>query len=280
MKVPDEVRKTVGFVAYASLVNGDIVPVGTFFFVGHNPIEGETTSRRMYAVTARHVIDGLRSKGRNDLTLRMNPKEPGAPLITVTTDLDGWFRHPSDDSIDVAIREMGIPKNADHLVIPFNMCATPDVVAEHEVALGDEIFISGHFRHHFGKARNIPIVRTGNLAALGEERVQTKSFGEIDAILIEARSIGGLSGSPVFLNLGAVRQINGGVKFATGASPIFFLLGLIHGHFDSPSDDALDVGFVATEKINAGIAIVVPISKVREVIDAYEATHNAAKAGA
>lgn len=170
---------------------------------------------------------------------------------------------------------MGIPAEADHLVIPFSMCASDKTFDEHEVALGDEIFISGLFRHHFGKSRNIPIVRTGNLAALSEERIKTRGLGEIDAFLVEARSIGGLSGSPVFLNLGVTRQIGGQVKFTTGNGPIFFLLGLIYGHFDSPGGevDAAEIEADAStnEKVNAGIAIVVPIEKVREVIRVYEA---------
>lgn len=277
MKVPDEVRKTVGFVAYKSKLSGDVVPVGSFFFLGHDPNDGTSTSRKMYAVTARHIVDALKAKGRADLTLRLNPKEAGAPLINVMTRLDQWFVHPSNTTIDVAILEMGIPKEADHLVIPFSMCATDQTYIEHEVALGDEVFISGLFRHHYGKSRNIPIVRTGNLAALEEERVQTVSFGAIDALLIEARSLGGLSGSPVFLNLGIVRQIGGKIKNATGTGPIMFLLGLVHGHFDTPGDQVneADKSSTINEKINAGIAIVVPISKVREVIVAYESKSGA-----
>ena len=212
-------------------------------------------------------------KGCEDLTLRLNAEKVGDPLITKSVKLDDWFFHPSNNSIDVAILEMGIPAGADHLVIPFSMCANDRIFMDHEVGLGDEIFVSGLFRHHFGKHRNIPIVRTGNLAALGEERVETKTFGEIDALLVEARSIGGLSGSPVFLNLGITRQIGGQIKHATGNRPIFYLLGLLHGHFDSPGGqvDVAEEDAFTNEKINAGIAVVVPIEKVHEVIRAYEA---------
>ena len=59
------------------------------------------------------------------------------------------------------------------------MCASGKTFTENEVALGDEVIVSGLFKHHFGKSRNIPIVRTGNLAALSEERIKTKMFGEI-----------------------------------------------------------------------------------------------------
>jgi hypothetical protein len=70
----------------------------------------------------------------------------------------------------------------------------------------------------------------GNLAALSEEKISIGSGKEIEGYLIEARSIGGLSGSPVFLNLGSVRSIGGQVKHALGIPTRIFLLGLIHGH--------------------------------------------------
>ena len=140
-----------------------------------------------------------------------------------------------------------------------------------EVGLGDEVFIVGMFRHHHGTQRNIPIVRVGNLAAFAEEKVSTRSFGLIDAYLIEARSIGGLSGSPVFLNLGVVRYVGNEIKHSTGG-PIQLLFGLIHGHFDVPST-SVDVATtdaeegLSADRVNTGIAIVVPIDKIVEAID-------------
>ena len=266
MKIPDQVRKAVGFVAYENRTNGDFIPVGSFFFLGHDAKPGETNSPKMYAVTARHVIDGLRAKGAREVMLRLNPKRHDASLITHRVPLDDWFFHPTDNSIDVAIKEMGIPVEADHLVVPLSLAATKQIFDRHDVELGDEVFISGLFRHHYGYKRNIPIVRIGNLAALKDERVSTKSFGEIEAYLIEARSTGGLSGSPVFLNLGSVRQIEGEVKFAASKGPIVFLLGLIHGHFLVEPN----VPGVATEATNAGIAIVVPVESIILVITEYE----------
>jgi hypothetical protein len=169
---------------------------------------------------------------------------------------------------------MGIPSDADHLVMPISLCATEKVFLENEVELGEEVFVSGLFRHHYGNRKKIPIIRVGNLAALSDEKISTKSFGEIEGYLIEARSAGGLSGSPAFLNLGPVRQIGGEIKYATGKKPIIFLLGLIHGHFvlepqlgDKPEGATKNE---VTEAINAGIAIVVPAKSILSVIEAYE----------
>jgi hypothetical protein len=63
MKIPDEVRKTVAFIGYQNKTNGETVSVGSMFFLGHDPAEGTTPSPRVYAVTARHIISGLRAKG-------------------------------------------------------------------------------------------------------------------------------------------------------------------------------------------------------------------------
>jgi hypothetical protein len=131
--------------------------------------------------------------------------------------------------------------------------------------------VTGLFRHHHGKRRSIPIVRVGNLAALDEEQVQT-SIGLREAYLIEARSLGGLSGSPVLLNLGTARRIEGKQVVAAGGGPIIFLLGLIHGHFDVPASriDADEGDSELTpERINTGIAIVVPASKIKEAFDVH-----------
>jgi len=104
-------------------------------------------------------------------------------------------------------------------------------------------------------------VRVGNLAALDEENVET-AMGPLDAYLIEARSVGGLSGSPVFLNLGTSRYKKG-QQVTSHRGPIILLLGLIHGHFDVPFAqvvaDAESLG-LTPEKINTGIAIVTPAS--------------------
>jgi hypothetical protein len=148
---------------------------------------------------------------------------------------------------------------------------------QNEISLGDEVFIVGLFRHHHGNRKNIPIVRVGNLASMREEKIITKDFGEMDAALIECRSIGGLSGSPVFLNLGVARIINGQFKHATG--PMEFLFGLVHGHYDTkasdvdlPNDD-LDAD-LTIDRVNTGIAIVVPFHSIDSVIKAYEATND------
>ena len=271
MLVPDEVRKCVVFVGIQMAAGGPRL-FGSAFFVGREQ-PNSTKADPVYAVTAKHVIDAVRRTGVDTVRLRVNLKNGSVGWIA--TQLKDWFSHPTDHSIDVAIIRMGIPEQVDHLVLPFSLCISEDKMREHEVALGDEVFITGLFRHHHGAHRNIPIVRVGNLACMTEERVSVRDFGEIDAYLIEARSTGGLSGSPVFLNLGFVRLIGKQIKHAA-AGPVFLLMGLVHGHYDhQPSRDVSEDadGFgsdVSVERVNTGIAIVVPFHSIESVIACYE----------
>lgn len=268
MKIPEQVRKTVAFIGYRDGRDGLIKPVGSMFFIGDDSQGDHTIARRVFAVTARHVIEGLKSKGCTACFLRLNPTDATQEVISIEVPIDRWVFHPTDSTVDVAMVEQGIPNHVDQLALPLSLAATSEAMAASEIDLGDEVFVSGLFIHHFGSSRNIPIVRVGHLAALNEEHIQTRR-GLMDAYLIEARSIGGLSGSPVFLNLGTTRTIGG--SMVVGGGPSFLLLGLIHGHFESGHDiqlmsDSLEDD-ASRQAVNAGIAIVVPFHKIKEVYD-------------
>jgi hypothetical protein len=267
MLVPDEVRKCVVFIG---LQKADLSfhMAGSGFLLTRGAEGGGGPG---YLVTARHVIDGIRNLGLTKVFVRINRTNWTA--VWLESELSNWFVHPTDTSVDVAITLFGVWKEMDHLYITFNSCATQEKLSENEVGLGDEVFITGLFRHHHGQQRNIPIVRVGNIACLTEEKIITGKYGEIDAYLIEARSIGGLSGSPVFVNLGVVRKLAGKIRFAEG-DPRLLLLGLIHGHFDVKAHDidTQDQDSLTPEKVNTGIAMVVPFQRIAEVIALHMAT--------
>ncbi len=257
------------------MADGSFRFAGSVFWFGKdNPETGK--AEPVYAVTAKHVIDGIRRTGVDEVWFRINQTDGNSAWLR--SNLNEWFFHPTDASLDVAILKTGLRPEWDHLVLPYSLCMTDERMTEHEVALGDEVFVTGLFRHHHGTRRNIPIVRVGNLACLTEEKVETNGFGLMDAFLIEARSIGGLSGSPVFLNLGVTRMIGGQVKHARG-EPIFYLLGLIHGHYDVATEEVDEADLVAedaltTDRVNTGIAIVSPFHSIMAVIEAYEGKHS------
>lgn len=262
MIIPDDVRKCVGFLAY-KMADGQFRLAGTAWLFGRL-IEG-TERSFSFVVTAKHVIEGIRAKGLNRVYLRLNLKDRTSRWFE--TDLAEWCYHPTDASVDAAVLLGTVPEEADHLLYPLNRFVTEEIRATNGISIGDEVFLTGLFAPHFGQERNIPIIRVGNIAAMPEEPVRTR-MGAMEAYLVEARSIGGLSGCPVFVHLGVVRPVGQQLKYAEGG-PIFFLLGLMHGHWDigAPDIDGNQDERDSLRVVNMGIAIVVPARKISEVLE-------------
>jgi hypothetical protein len=138
------------------------------------------------------------------------------------------------------------------------------------LGIGDEVVIPGLFHSHLGTQRNVPIVRTGNIAAMRDEPVPT-SYGSMDAYLVEMRSIGGISGSPVLMHMEmrpAVLLPESDVAIAVEKSKkVHYLFGLVHGHYTiTTQDEWVYKTNSLVGDINAGTAVVVPASKIMETI--------------
>ena len=83
--------------------------------------------------------------------------------------------------------------------------------------------------------------------------------------------MGGLSGSPVFVEMGyrEIEEIEpGGTEKVKRREAIFFLMGLLHGHFDEPAykNDSV-VADSKSGAVNMGIGLVIPAEKVLEVLN-------------
>jgi hypothetical protein len=106
-----------------------------------------------------------------------------------------------------------------------------------------------------------------------EEPVYTKYAGYIDAYLIEARSIAGLSGSPVFVNT-PEPQVPAGFVLDPKTNPDdiswpnYHFLGLMHGHFDlqNLTEDSVIEDASQGRGINSGMGLVIPASKIIETL--------------
>jgi hypothetical protein len=263
MQLPEEIRKCVVFVGQATN-SGAIRMLGTAFFLART-YEG-TDQGFTYCITAKHIVEGIRRSGGYQVFLRVNLR--GDKFQWISTDLGKWLFHPTDDTVDVAVLRIAMPDEFDQLSYPLRSLVTADLIGAEGIGIGDEVFLVGLFAQHCGSEKNIPIVRVGNIAAMPEEPVATK-MGMIEAYLMEARSIGGISGSPVFVHLGtAPRIIDGRTTPAMGRG-LHYLLGLMHGHWDLPASSLdMTVEDKANEgRVNMGIAIVVPTEKILEVIN-------------
>jgi hypothetical protein len=138
---------------------------------------------------------------------------------------------------------------------------------EQEIGIGNEVAFAGLFVNHHGKKRNEPIVRFGTISAMPAEPVATK-VGDIEAYLIESRSVGGLSGSPVFVDVGMFKGANqDGPRQYRTAGPGMYLIGVMHGHWRAPLEDVKVDDGISTEYVNMGIAVVTPIDELLSLFD-------------
>jgi hypothetical protein len=139
--------------------------------------------------------------------------------------------------------------------------------------------------------RNIPIVRVGNIAAMTEQKIRSRTFDgdeiDVDGYLVETRSLAGISGSPVFAVLDEVSPNSQRVSWSsppltnwsgdqtepkvlvdavTSIKRQFCLMGLLHGHYDVPASPPYISDGKIKRELNLGVAIVVPASKIVEVL--------------
>ncbi len=249
MRVPEEVRQCVAFIGLPNST-GQVSFTGTAFFVAMPlSIKGRSIC---YLVTAKHVADKLENKISY---LRINTKD--GKSMPLQLDEVRWFSHPTDSSVDIAVLPYSPPLNVEYKFVPVDLFLSDDIIQKENIGVGDEVFITGLFAHVSGSQRNLPIVRMGNIAMMPDEIIPT-DLGNIEAYLIEARSIGGLSGSPAF-----VRAISG---------RRYYFLGLMHGHWEIPpymKNDLL-MNEELFGKVNMGIAIVIPAKRILEVLNQPE----------
>ena len=220
-----------------------------------------------YLITARHCIQ--RAKRYGNLFLRLNTHSGSAELIDISN--LGWV-YPNNEATDIAVSEHPFePDQAyfDAAPIPDDMFHEPELLKSTEVGIGDEIIIAGLFRERRGEQRNVPIVRSGILAAMPDEPLMDNDTGlPYDAYLAEVRSLGGLSGSPVVVACGPARLMQSG---AIGIGLTFFLLGVIRGHWDYQAPEMIP-SFVGDDlsQVNMGIAIVTPFEEARRILYSEE----------
>lgn len=190
VRIDEKVLSCVCFLGRET--GGSFLAIGTGFFTVVRAGDWQFQN----IVTCRHVIEMI---GGDEVCIRMNLRDGSVEHGLVET--AAWVFNP-DPSVDIAVCPTHVPPEGyeiQHIHMDLEI-ADDEVFQQEQIGFGDEIFMAGMFTRHIGTTTNVPIVRTGTLAAIPTEKVHTNR-GFVHAYLVETRSIAGLSGSPVFLHM-------------------------------------------------------------------------------
>lgn len=269
MKIPEGLTKSVIFLCYYDQ-DRKLRFAGTAF-IQTTDIHIPTGLAHSLIITARHVIASIQKNSVDQkVWLRVNSRNQ-QDVELLETDVSDWIFHP--DTVwpaDVAVLHYAPPiEKYDVTSAPPGVLNTNEFLAQKIIDIGTEVFMVGLFAHHTGNKRNQPILRAGVIAMIPDEHVHSNLFGNMEGYLIESRSIGGLSGSPVYAYRFDIESRTENGSQYIGLRSSIFLLGLIHGHYDVavPKEDMIVDDIGRKESVNTGIAIVVPVSKILETIN-------------
>jgi hypothetical protein len=273
MRINGDLRKCVAFIGYANPdVKGGIACLGTVFFAAYDGAR--------YIVTAQHIAMAI---GDAPFVIRLNKISGGSENIqgdVIEHNLK-WYSH-ADPNVDLAIMPFNFDLRMagnDVLLIPEAMLAQTATVPT-EAYIGDECYVIGLFRLLAGETRNLPVVHTGNIALLaGEEAIPvhdwltTPDSGKIrhiDAYLVEAQSLRGLSGSPVFvrppIEVGPLELKPNSVTLLSATTKLA-LLGVWQGSWEAGPDTVRALQHAKLVRVPVGMGVVTPIDKLREIFE-------------
>lgn len=245
------------------------MPIGTGFVVGypHPTVPGAVVP---IVVTAKHVVAGqAKVLGRFSAKGGHGTGFIEYDLVRLRSEKDYW-EHP-DPGVDIVAFRTIHSDQADYEFLPLDLVATPENLKAEDVAPTDRVLFPGLLVQFFGSTQNYPVMRDGSVALLPGEPIPLKiqMAGQIietsqPLLLLNAISVQGASGSPVFLS---PRPRMSGNSFVLGAKP--YLLGVMHGFYNALPREVIQVPTSARSLYaeNSGIAIVFPAWRLREILD-------------
>jgi len=265
VRIPEIILHSVCFL-YSRAECGEKDVLGTGFFV---KVPGKTpgTIPHAYLVTAKHLLFHPHDKEQRDprqhVWVRFRNRSSGStPRVEVTS---RWYfgEDEEDVSVDIAVAPFSPPdRSTDFGVIGIGAFVTDEVANDYRIGIGDELSLCGLFSPRPGADTVLPIVRAGTIAAMPDEPVSGSRTGRRHRVyLAELRSWGGLSGSPVFVQLGYDRGPDGAIN-DDGEG---LLLGLVSGHFGQERESQ-DLPYVPDE-LNMGIAMVSRAQDIMAILD-------------
>ena len=192
----------------------------------------------------------------------------GGNFDVVAVEPDEWIEHQDGD--DIAVREIMQHDAHKYSCINLSMLLTPDVQPEPPYGPGDEVFFMGRYVDHAGHAHNEPTVREGIISGIPSEPISQlpERKHEQESILVEARSLSGFSGSPVYVTrTGTIEQSpdfkGAPIVVNTDEQPVY-LLGIDWGHHPWQEPVIKDRTPIPGLYIdgNSGMMMVIPAAKL------------------
>ncbi len=251
--------------------NRDDDPIGTAFVVSY-PVPGEEGSYVPLVVTAKHVLGNLEVvSGRFSLRSGLSTGFVEYRLSALRRQGDVWEHH--EEGVDIAVFRTLEFERMDYKGIPIEAIATRETFLELDINATDRIMFPCLLQGFMGTTRNYPVIRDGSIALIPDERVPVvieigdrEIREDQEVILCDATSIGGASGSPIFLWPGP--RLREGY-FHPGEGKIL-LLGVMQGFYKAKRRELaghraswFDLGF----EENTGIAIVFPSWRLLEILE-------------
>ena len=246
-------------------------PVGTAFIVGY-PVPRLDNATVPLVVTAKHVAaDHKKLFGRFSTTEGKTTAVLEYDITRLKADGDYW-EHP-DEGVDIVVFRSMHPHEAKYEAIPLRFVATRETFQQEDIGQADRIVFPALLVNFLGSARNYPVLRDGAIALVPDEKVPLRFnvgsrviSSEQELILLDATSIPGASGSPVFLWPGP--RIKHQTFTLGGALP--YLLGVMHGFYPAAPRELVDIQTAGVSRMfaeNSGIAIVFPSWRLREILE-------------
>lgn len=264
MRVKEDLRRCVLFLGYEGQKEDEIEVVGTGFVIAYGGYS--------YTVTAGHVAKGL---GGDPFVVRVNERTSGRGVNFHVDDAD-WYFHPNFPEVDLAIlpgapQDLNDPNRFELASLGNDFILSPDEFERREHGPGDRVHIVGLFRLLYGKKRNLPIVHTGWIAMVPDDEAIPVCNGDktihVNGYLVEAQTLHGLSGAPVFVEQTWRHKIADDqvAKVDTWTS----LLGVWQAAWAAPPDDILarEMGQKTGVAVPVGMGIVVPAIRIVELLD-------------
>lgn len=276
----DTLSKTVvRITAKAEGVDGTLNGTGFLVEVPETRLPGDKVI--VYLVTNRHVAKAMTpdSTGKDvphritKMDAVVNLKVPvggnKAKSVPLPPDSPFQWHFPADNSIDLAVIGFPMRDEYDAMRIPVSFFYTQDIWKTYRIGPGDKVLTCGYFVHYAGAHQFQPIIREGSLAMVPDDVMPVPIGGSANIYLADLHIIPGNSGSPLFL--APAFTLGGLVTDSKGGVP-YGLIGIVSGYMWEDNQLTLHVAtdYEATVHANSGIATVVPIDQLKELLFSAE----------